>query len=132
MQIVFQASYKAMEGKSSKQIAQGIEKYKDSIDYVLIDPSGGRGIPFDLESSVKIYSEIKNCCPDLTIGFAGGFTGENVASRLKDIIQRIGTDEFCIDAEGGLRDKITSKYGDDILNIHKVESYLKAAHSIIK
>ncbi|MBU1623370.1 MAG: hypothetical protein KJ597_07400, partial [Nanoarchaeota archaeon] len=82
MQIVFQASHKAMDGKNLIQIAQGIKAYGDSLSYVLIDPSGGRGIPFDLESSVAIYLELREKCPDLTIGFAGGFTGENVAPRL--------------------------------------------------
>ncbi|MFA6461960.1 MAG: hypothetical protein WCV90_06880 [Candidatus Woesearchaeota archaeon] len=56
MQIVFQASHKAMEGKTPNQIATGVRCYGDSISYVLIDPSGGRGMPFDLESSVAIYS----------------------------------------------------------------------------
>jgi hypothetical protein len=126
MKIVFQASQKVMGDKTVHEIAQGIKAYEDSLDYVLIDPSGGRGIPFDLESSVEIYSELKNQCPDLTIGFAGGFTGENVFPRLKEIIRQVGSD-FCIDAEGGLRDKVTSAYGDDLLNLEKVKGYLKSA-----
>ena len=125
MQIVFQASNNAMGGKSPSQIARGVKDYGDSISYVLIDPSGGRGVPFDLDSSVAIYSELKNQCPNLTIGFAGGFAKENVALRLNEIIQRIDTNNFCIDAEGGLRDKLSSDYGDDLLNIEKVRGYLK-------
>ena len=132
MQIVFQASHKAMDGKTPNQIAQGIKTYRDSINYVLIDPSGGRGMPFDLESSVTIYSELREQCPDLTIGFAGGFTGENVAPRLKEILQQIGESNFCIDAEGGLRDKITSAYGNDLLNIEKVRRYFQSASSVLK
>lgn len=132
MQIVFQASHTAMDGKTPTQIATGIKTYGNLISYVLIDPSGGRGIPFDLESSVAIYSELREQCPDLTIGFAGGFTGENVAPRLKDLIQQIGEINFCIDAEGGLRDKITSAYGDDLLNLKKVREYLQSAASVLK
>ncbi len=132
MQIVFQASHKAMEGKSSNQIATGIKAYGDSISYLLIDPSGGKGIPFDLELSVAIYSELKNQCPDLTIGFAGGFAGEKVTPRLTEILQQIEESNFCIDAEGGLRDKITSAYGDDLLNLEKVRGYLQAAASVLK
>ena len=132
MQIVFQASHKAMDEKRPNQIAQGIKDYGDSINYVLIDPSGGRGMPFDLESSVAIYSELRDQCPYLTVGFAGGFTGENVAPRLKEILQQIKADDFCIDAEGGLRDKITSAYGDDLLNIEKVRGYLQSASSVLR
>ncbi len=131
MQIVFQASHKAMGGKTPNQIAKGVRDYGDSISYVLIDPSGGRGMPFDLESSVAIYSKLREQCPALTIGFAGGFTGENIAPRLREILQQIETDGFCIDAEGGLRDKVTSAYGDDLLNMEKVRGYLKSASSVL-
>ncbi len=132
MQVVFQASHIAMYGKTPNQIAKGVQHYSDSINYVLIDPSGGRGIPFDLESTVKIYSEFREQCPDLTIGFAGGFTGENVAPRLREILKQIGEDKFCIDAEGGLRDKITSTQGDDLLNATKVREYLQSASSVLQ
>lgn len=132
MQVVFQASHKATDGKTPNQIAQGVRNYGDSISYVLIDPSSGRGMPFDLESSVAIYSELREKCSDLTIGFAGGFTGENVALRLNEILQKIGESNFCIDAEGGLRDKITSAYGDDLLNIEKVRGYLQSTSSVLK
>jgi len=127
MQIVFQASNKAMLEKTPNQIAKGVRSYGDSLSYVLIDPSGGRGLPFNLESSVAIYSELKEQCPDLTIGFAGGFTGENVKPRLKELFQRTKDDNFCIDAEGGLRDKISSKYGDDSLNLKKVREYIQSS-----
>lgn len=132
MQIVFQASHTAMDGKTPTQITTGIKTYGNLISYALIDPSGGRGIPFDLESSVAIYSELREQCPDLTIGFAGGFTGENVAPRLKEILQQIGEINFCIDAEGGLRDKITSAYGDDLLNLGKVKGYLQSTALVLK
>lgn len=132
MRIVFQASHKSMDGRTPSQIAEGVRAYRDSLSYVLIDPSGGRGVPFDLESSVAIYSELREQCPDLTIGFAGGFTGENVAPRLREIIQKIGEKDFCIDAEGGLRDKVTAAYGDDLLNIEKVRGYLQSASTVLK
>jgi len=132
MQVVFQASHKTMENKAPTQIVQGIKGYRDLIDYVLIDPSGGRGIPFDLDYSIAIYLELREQCPNLTVGFAGGFTGENVAPKLEKIEEQIRGNDFCIDAEGGLRDKVTSAYGDDLLNISKVREYLQSASSILK
>lgn len=132
MKIVFQASHKVMDGKTPNQIAKGIESYGDLISYVLIDPSGGRGMPFDLEHSVAVYSELREMCPNLTIGFAGGLTGENVAQISSELIHKTGESDFCIDAEGGLRDKVTSAYGDDLLNIEKVRSYLQSASLVLK
>jgi hypothetical protein len=132
MQIVFQASGKAMKGKTPRQIAEGVVEYGDSISYILIDPSGGRGLPFDMESSSEIYSELRGQCPDLTIGFAGGFTGENVAVRLQQLITATKGSDFCIDAEGGLRDKVTEAYGDDLLNMEKARAYLQAASGALR
>jgi len=132
MQIVFQASHHAMDGKKANQVAEGIKMYGNSLSYVLIDPSGGRGLEFELDSSVVLYSELKEKCPDLTIGFAGGFTRENVTPRVKALIERLGKDGFCIDAEGGLRDKMTLDYGDDILNMKKVRGYLQGVSSVLK
>ncbi len=132
MQIVFQASHKVMDGKTSSQIAQGIRDYGDLINYVLIDPSGGRGIPFDLGSSVALYLELRERCSDLTIGFAGGFTGKNVVPRVSKIFEKLGESVFCIDAEGGLRDKITSTYGDDLLNVKKVREYIQSTSLILR
>jgi hypothetical protein len=127
MQIVFQASHKVMDTKTPKQIVNGIKDYKDLISYVLIDPSGGRGTSLDVKLANEIYLELNEKCPNLRVGFAGNFNGENVASRTKDIIQNIGRNDFCIDSESGLRDKISSAYGDDLLNIQKVSDYLKGS-----
>jgi hypothetical protein len=132
MKIVFQASHKAMADKTPSELTRKIGEYGETVSYVLIDPSGGRGRPFDLENSLAIYSELRDQLPDLTIGFAGGFTGENVAERLRMLIQRTSEDTFCIDAEGGLRDKVTDAYGDDLLNIEKVRAYLQEASSEMK
>jgi len=132
MQIVFQASHRAMDGKTPTQITKGIKEYGNLINYVLIDPSGGRGLEFDLDSSISLYSKLMEQCPNLIIGFAGGFTGENVSLKTRELIEGIGNKNFCIDAEGGLRDKITPAYGDDLLNLKKVRRYIESAHSVLK
>ena len=131
LRIVFQISNSMIEGKTSKQLAKSIKGYNNLVDYVLIDPSGGKGREFDLEHSVDIYNELKENFPNLTVGFVGGFRGENVVSRVKDIMDRIKNDDFCIDAEGGLRDKISDDYGDDLLNMNKVKKYLQEASVVL-
>jgi len=132
MEIVFQASRKVTAGKSAALIADCVAVYGDLVDYVLIDPSGGQGKPFDLERSLSIYSELRSRTPELTIGFAGGFTGDNVAERLELIIDRLGESSFCIDAEGGLRNKVTDAYGDDLLDIEKVGAYVHGSSRILR
>ncbi len=70
--------------------------------------------------------------PDVTVGFAGGFNGENVEGRLRELVLALFHEDFCIDAEGGLRDKLTGAYGDDLLNRGKVRSYLQEASRVIR
>ena len=131
LQIVFQASKSVIGSKSSKELSEKVFEYGDLIDYVLIDPSGGKGIEINLEHYIDFYNEISSNA-NLTVGFAGGFTGENVVSRVNGLIDRIGHNNFCIDVEGGLRDKITPDYGDDILNEDKVRSYLQESSKVFK
>lgn len=132
MDIVFQASHQVIEGRSAKKIAQEISHYGDAIEYVLIDPSGGKGREFDIDKSVSLYSDIREICPQIIIGFAGGFTGENLRGRVNELIKKTGSNGFCIDAEGGLRDKLTDEYGDDLMNKDKVKKYIRSSSKIFK
>jgi phosphoribosylanthranilate isomerase len=127
MLIVFQANKGAMKNKTPMEFAQRTAEYGRSIDYVLIDPSGGKGQPFEIEHSVNMFRELNEKLPYLTIGFAGGFNGENVEAVVRELIQKTGTTEFCIDAEGGLRDKLSDAWGDDVLNFDKSGAYLQGA-----
>jgi len=130
MKIVLQLSDRAMYDKSIETICSKVTLYKGLADYVLIDPSGGRSKEFLMSNSLEIYYGLIEY--GFTIGFAGGFTGGNVKEKLKMLKEMIGTNEFSIDAEGGLRDKrISDKYGDDDFNIEKVKKYLKEASIIL-
>jgi phosphoribosylanthranilate isomerase len=131
MRIVFQSSAEAMRGSTPREIARGIARYEDLLSYVLIDPSGGRGDLFDSESSVALYSELKDKCPDLTVGFAGGLNGDNATRELERIVSRVGGD-ICVDVESGVRIPISSIYGDDFLDISKSRKFLEAVSSVLK
>lgn len=124
MILVFQASHNAVLGKAESEVADKIALYGKNIDYVLIDPSGGRGLEFDLNHSLSLYNKLKKSVSYLTMGFAGGFTGENVRKRIDSLTVSIGNDNFCIDAESGLRDKLGDEYGDDLLNFEKAKNYI--------
>jgi len=132
IKIVFQASHKSIDGNTPTQLARKIGNYGNSIDYILIDPSGGRGMSFDLATVSPIYRELRSKLPEINLGFAGGFTGQNVGPRVREIIEEIREETFCIDAEGGLRDKITDNYGDDTLNIEKVRMYVQETSTVLR
>jgi phosphoribosylanthranilate isomerase len=131
MSIIFQANHKLFIDNTIKGVVERIQQYEETIDYVLIDPSGGRGLDFDLEHSIEFYQELNEKTPHLTVGFAGGLTGENVKARLETLICSLDTKYFCIDAEGGLRDKLSEEYGDDLFNKDKVAEYLKESAKVL-
>lgn len=130
--LIFQLSNKAMKGKSQEELLFLLSIYKNIVSYVLVDPSGGRGVSFAEKEIAPIVSSFQKEFPEITIGVAGGFTGENVEERIKSLTQKLGNNNFSIDAEGGLRDKITKNYGDDIYSREKVEGYIKNAAKTLK
>lgn len=132
LQIVFSATNEVLQGKTARQVVDNIIKYDKLIDYVLIDPSSGKGLEFNVENSIAVYNELKNRMPQVTVGFAGGLTGDNVIKRVNGIIEATKITDFCIDAEGGLRDKLSDTFGDDVLNINKVRQYLQQTSTVLK
>jgi len=101
LKIIFQASKEVLSFGTAKEIASRIKsEYSSLIDYLLIDPSGGNGIPLNLENSCNLYQELSSKLPELIIGFAGGFSGENVFSRINSLEKTLGGLNFSLDAEG--------------------------------
>ncbi|MBI2151421.1 hypothetical protein HYU21_01700 [Candidatus Woesearchaeota archaeon] len=132
MQIILQVQNSLIYEKTPMEIVNVLKHYEGCPDHILIDPSGGRGIEFNVNKSLALYSWVKQTIPYLSIGFAGGFTGQNVATRCQEIIQELKTNDFSIDAEGGLRDKLSPEYGDDLLNLQKCRDYIQEAVKVLK
>ncbi len=130
LKTIIQLSHRSLNGKSPQDVARLLARYGALADYTLIDPSGGRGKGFQPQEVVPYYLAIRDQIPDIAIGLAGGFTGDYVVERCRALIDLIGTDEFSIDAEGGLRDPVTDAYGDDLYNPSKVESYIREAAKV--
>lgn len=130
MEIVLQVS-RSMLGEAVAHTTKQIVCYRDYVAHVLVDPLGGRGLAFNADEAGALYHTLHEAMPQTTIGFAGGLTGENVASRVEEIRAKTGTSDFSIDAEGGLRDKRSQAYGDDDLNLQKVQHYLVATGRVL-
>lgn len=109
------------EGSDPEAVAKRLDGYHDVITDVLVDASGGRGIPIDLDAAEAYVRAISARHPWLGIGVAGGLSAENVGGlkRLVDIFP-----DLSIDAEGRLRD------ADDRLDLNAVRDYLAAAVSL--
>jgi len=101
------------------QLEEKIKEYGDNIDYVLIDPSRGRGIELDINEAARLYTLIDSIS-SAKVGFAGGFSPENVEERITSLKEKLGKNDFCIDAQTGLR-------SGEYLDMEKVERYLRKA-----
>lgn len=83
-----------------RQVLENIHQYGDSIDYVLLDTSMGKGKGMDSENLLEMLRLLQSDMPDLGLAVAGGLGPDSL-----DILQPIA-DEFpdiAIDAQGRLK-----------------------------
>ncbi len=115
------------------EIAKRFKYYREVTDCILIDPSGDLFHGSNFDTSVAVYSEIRQSCPDMKFGFAGGLSPENVGPYLAALIHRLGTRDFSLDTHGaGLRTPLSNRLGNDILNLTKVSGFLNRASVPLK
>jgi phosphoribosylanthranilate isomerase len=81
-------------------IEEKIGKY--DVDYILFDESRGMAKDVDAEKMISIYKAIKGKT-SAVLGFAGGYSAENVRPRVNEMRNKTGTKNISIDAEGKMR-----------------------------
>lgn len=125
--IVLQVGGRAMAELDNhpKRIAEHIGHYLPMIDYVLIDPSGGKGQPFSPENGLALLREIERQHPSLQLGIAGGF-GPNSMAHLEPIAAAFPN--VSIDAEGRLR----TPQPEDRLDMDAARDYIASAADIFR
>ena len=103
--IVLQCGDRAIEqaGKSAKEIARRVAEYGSLIDYVLIDPSCGRGVDFDEGFARQCFHELALAAPNIGVGIAGNLTHKNLHDKLWPLMQTYPDISF--DVESGVRDQ---------------------------
>lgn len=103
LKIILQIGPRILSQTSTNDIVERLAAYEQLIQYVLIDPSGGRGTVFEPTSITPLYKQIKESFVNLGMVIAGGFDHKNVRGRLRLLSQAVGSTNFGIDAERGLR-----------------------------
>lgn len=124
IRIILQLSARALAeaGDDPKRVAgRVILEYGTDVDDVLLDPSGGKGLPLTTAMAVPYLAALEEAidfsrCP-INLGIAGGFG----PSRMDVALELLeGWPHLNIDAESGLRSP------DDELDLGKVSEYLTA------
>jgi len=121
--IVLQIGQKAVEqaGGTAEGVVKHLELYKENIDAILLDPSGGKGRPFDPERAYELLTAIQEQGWDLALGVAGGL-GPQSFHLVKNLVGDFP--DLNIDAQGKLRNQ------DNELDQEMVKTYLRKAFTI--
>lgn len=121
MKLVLQIGKQAFEAvkHSPEALAKRVtEDYMGAVDYILLDPSGGLGVPFDTEVQRKYLEALAEKNLGIGLGVAGGL-GPSTLHLAKPLINIYP--ELSIDAEGRLRNK------SDMLDMTRAKKYLTKA-----
>lgn len=104
-----------MVDHSADRLAEWVSDYEGYVDYVLLDPSGGYGIPFDTVKAADCLDALKEKNLDIGLGVAGGLSPTTL-----NLVEALRNDfpDLSIDAEGKLRD------ADDRLDVEVAKEYL--------
>lgn len=101
--------------------AKVAREYSGLVEYVLLDPSGGYGRPFDPERAQEYLNALKESNLDIGLGVAGGLSPATL-----NLVESLTRDfpNLSIDAEGRLRTT------DDHLDLNVASEYLRVALSM--
>lgn len=120
LKLLFQLNNIILEKYTSSEIYSILKEI--NFDYFLIDLSGGNGTSLNYKHLIDFYKELNLEELNINVGIAGGLSGDNVKKIIENL-NEFNIDYF-IDAESKLRDKLSDRYGDDIWNQDKVNSYI--------
>ena len=123
--IVLQLGPGVLAAGPTVDFVRRLDTYDGAVTDVLIDASGGRGLPIDLHTATRWLCEVGERI-DAGRGIAGGLCAEAVPT----IADLLYFEEYgvSIDAEGRLRDDAD---GGGNLDLDKVRRYLAAAGGAI-
>ena len=111
------------EAESVERFAELISAYLPTISSFLIDPSGGRGRPFNVKKVADYLHVIRNF-PMVGYGVAGGL-GPDTLHSIDPLVREFP--ELSIDAEGRLR----TPEPEDALSLEAMREYLEDAFLIM-
>lgn len=130
LRIIFPLTPRILRRQTREEIADSLGPFKNFIDFILIDPSGGKGTTFEASWVAPYFRLLKYDFPEKQIIVAGGFNEGNVAPRLAQITYALMSAEFGIDAESGLRKTVVeNQFGR--LALPKVVKYIESASSFL-
>ncbi|MCA1595946.1 MAG: hypothetical protein LC772_05940, partial [Chloroflexi bacterium] len=124
LQLGGRALQKIKEKKTPLSLALDPYVEREAITDILIDPSGGKGVPFEPERAKDLLAEVAEKHPQLGLGIAGGLCAETIGLLAPLVAFR--ERPLSIDAEGRLRNP-----DSDQLVTSKAARYVNAAADML-
>lgn len=120
--MIFQVGPGMLADKRPSEVAELFYAYDDVVDYILLDGSGGRGIPLESSWIAEAIEELRK------IGISSGVTvaGGLEASTLHRVEQLVKDYHVSIDAESKLLD------GNDRLHEGRLKGYVTVARGMME
>ncbi len=102
IQIIVQVNTRALElvANDPKGMVKRLAEYGDSIDYVLLDKSMGKGLGMDAHGLIPFVRAVRDAFPHLGIAAAGGL-GPKTFQLVTPLVQAFP--DISVDAQGKLR-----------------------------
>ena len=123
--IVLQVGGRAFKavGNNPFRLAMRVYYYRDFVDYVLLDPSGGTGTAFDTEQMMAYLRSLRDLGLEKYMGFvvAGGLSPTTL-NLVEPLIPEFP--DLSTDVETGVRDV------NDNLDLNVAREYVRGAYSI--
>lgn len=105
-----------MQGNDPEKVARALDRYHAVVTDILIDESGGKGVPLDPASVIRYFEAIASRHNDeFGLGYAGGLS-RHALHLIDQVQERYPT--ASIDAQGKMRDPY------DYLSMTEVVSFL--------
>lgn len=125
MVIVLQVGNGAMEevGWDVVKMAERVKEYGNLIDYVLVDPSGGRGIKFNPNLIAPCLRAIKEKCRQELRAVVAGGLGPETFNLVEPMLEEFPG--ISIDAEGKLMDS------EGRLSVEATQTYLNRSFDMM-
>jgi hypothetical protein len=104
-QIVLQANAESMDALTPAKFAKEIKRYEPVIAGVLLDGSGGKGVPLQAARLRRYIDRIYDM--DIAVGIAGGLNEDTVEPLAGKLLQHFPN--LSVDAESGLRTNFSNE-----------------------
>ncbi len=123
LRIILQVGSRALDALDNdvSRLKRRVLSYNGALDDVLLDPSGGRGIPMDADKLRPLVAALQQAHPELGITVAGGL-GPDTLHLVEPLIRDFPG--LSIDAQGQLR---PSGKSTDPIDAERTDTYLRRA-----